>query len=90
MSIQVKTIFTFYSNKYTIILIYITDNLTLLNLFNVLETTNAPNPVGPTTTNQNSFNPLMNEKMAVNAIQKSLMQVESSVKSPLPVNIYQR
>jgi hypothetical protein len=70
------------------IFIYIADNSTLLNLFNILETTSAPNPVGPSTTNQNSFNSIMNEKMAVNAIQKSLMQVESSVKSPQPVNIY--
>lgn len=60
----------------------------MLNLFNILETTSAPNPVGPSTPNQNSFNSIMNEKMAVNAIQKSLMQVESSVKSPLPVKIY--
>lgn len=59
----------------------------MLNLFNVLETPNVPNPVGQTTTNQNSYNSLMNEKMAVNAIQKSLMQVESTVKSPSPVNI---
>lgn len=64
---------------------FITDNSTLLNLFNVLETTHAPSPVGPSTNNQNSFNSLMNEKMAVNAIQKSLMQVETSVKSPSPV-----
>ncbi|CAH1732610.1 unnamed protein product [Aphis gossypii] len=62
------------------------DNTTLLNLFNVLETPNVPNPVGQTTTNQNSYNSLMNEKMAVNAIQKSLMQVESTVKSPSPMN----
>lgn len=59
----------------------------MLNLFNVLETPSAPNPVGQNTTNQNSYNSLMNEKMAVNAIQKSLMQVESTVKSPSPVNI---
>lgn len=32
----------------------------------------------------------MNEKMAVNAIQKSLMQVESTVESPSPVNICDR
>ncbi|XP_026815917.1 nuclear receptor coactivator 2 isoform X3 [Rhopalosiphum maidis] len=62
------------------------DNTTLLNLFNVLETPSAPNPVGQNTTNQNSYNSLMNEKMAVNAIQKSLMQVESTVKSPSPLN----
>jgi len=58
----------------------------LLNLFNVLETPNVPNPVGQNTSNQNSYNSLMNEKMAVNAIQKSLMLVESTVKSPSPVN----
>ncbi|XP_060857714.1 nuclear receptor coactivator 3-like isoform X6 [Metopolophium dirhodum] len=62
------------------------DNSTLLNLFNVLETPNVPNPVGQNTTNQNSYNSLMNEKMAVNAIQKSLMQVESTVESPSPLN----
>lgn len=66
-------------------LINIADNSALL--FNVLETANIPNTVGQNSTNQNSFNSLMNEKMAVNAIQKSLMQVESSVKSPSPVNI---
>lgn len=59
----------------------------MLNLYNVLETANAPNPVGQNTTNQNSYNSLMNEKMAVNAIQESLMKVESTVKSPSPVNI---
>lgn len=64
--------------------VIVADNSSALSLFNVLETTNAPNPVGPNTANQNSFNPLMNEKMAVNAIQKSLMLVESSVKSPMP------
>jgi len=72
------------------LLIYIADNSTLLNLFNVLETPNVPNPVGQNTTNQNSYNSLMNEKMAVNAIQKSLMQVESTVESPSPVNICDR
>lgn len=62
----------------------------MLNLFNVLETPNVQNPVGQNTANQNSYNSLMNEKMAVNAIQKSLMQVESTVESPSPVNIYYR
>ncbi|VVC34781.1 Myc-type, basic helix-loop-helix (bHLH) domain,PAS fold,PAS domain [Cinara cedri] len=60
----------------------VTDNSTLLNLFNPIEMTSASNVGG--TTNQTSF--IMNEKMAVNAIQKSLMQVESTVKSPLPLN----
>jgi len=53
-----------------------------------METANVPNTLGQNTINQTSFNLLMNEKMAVNAIQKSLMQVESSVKSPSQVYIY--
>lgn len=68
----------------------IADNSPLSNLFNVIETNSVP-VVGQTntyTTNQNSFNLLMNEKMAVSAIQNSLMQVESSVKSPVQVNIH--
>lgn len=69
-------------------MINVTDNSTLLNLFNAIETTSASNVVGLNTTNQNSFNSIMNEKMAVNAIQKSLMQVESTVKSPLTVSSF--
>ncbi|XP_050438231.1 nuclear receptor coactivator 2-like isoform X2 [Adelges cooleyi] len=51
------------------------------------ETTNAANTaVGSNTANQGSFNSLMNEKMAVSEIQKCLMQVESTVKSPAQLN----
>ncbi|XP_050529794.1 nuclear receptor coactivator 2-like isoform X2 [Daktulosphaira vitifoliae] len=51
------------------------------------ETAQTPNTtVGPNTVNQSSFNSLMNENMAVSEIKKCLMQVESSVKSPVQLN----
>lgn len=51
----------------------ITDNSAIMNLLEVMESQNSSN---------NNMQHAINEKMAINAIQKSLMQCETAVKSP--------
>jgi nuclear receptor coactivator 2 len=53
--------------------IFISDNATILNILDVIESSSN---------NTNSFQHDINEKMAISAIQKSLMQCETVVKSP--------
>jgi hypothetical protein len=53
--------------------IFISDNATILNILDVIESSSN---------NTNSFQHDINERMAISAIQKSLMQCETVVKSP--------
>lgn len=52
---------------------YISDSATLLNILDVME---------PSPNNTSSFQHDISERMAISAIQKSLMQCETVVKSP--------
>ena len=53
------------------------DSPALMSIINSMES-----PSGGGTSSNTSFQQDMNEKMAINAIQRSLMQCETTVKSP--------